>query len=360
MIPVTKPFLPPLHEYHEFLEGIWQRQWLTNNGPLVNDLELKLKAYLRLPHILFLGNGTIALQIAIKALDLRGEIITTPFSYIATASSIVWEHCRPVFVDIDPLSFNIDPSKIESQITERTSAILATHVYGNPCDIDSIARIATKQNLKVIYDAAHCFGTTFRGKSVFEFGDVSTTSFHATKVFHTIEGGAVFTNDPQLLKRMAFMRNFGHAGPESFAEVGINGKNSELHAAMGLVNLKYVDEILAKRKKQSLRYSKNLQSLNFPKLKISNEVGYNYAYYPLLFEDEMQTLRVKADLEGNLIFPRRYFYPGLNSLDILNKTELPITDSVTKRVLCLPLYHTLSDEEIDFVCRIIIRALNYR
>ncbi|MDB6130803.1 MAG: DegT/DnrJ/EryC1/StrS family aminotransferase, partial [Verrucomicrobiales bacterium] len=191
MINVSKPFLPPIEEYEHLVKSIWKRNWLTNNGPLVNELELKLKEYLGLNHLLYLNNGTIALQIAIKALGLRGEIITTPFSFVATASTIVWEGCTPVFADIDPHSLNIDPISIEAKITTRTSAILATHVYGNPCEIERIAAIAKKHNLKVIYDAAHCFGTLYEGKSVFQYGDVSTTSFHATKLFHTVEGGAV-------------------------------------------------------------------------------------------------------------------------------------------------------------------------
>ena len=248
MIPVTKPFLPPIEEYQKYTEGIWQRNWLTNNGPLVNELELKLKDYLQVPHLLFLNNGTIAIQIAIKALQLKGDIITTPFSYVATTSSIVWEGCQPVFVDIDKHTFNIDASKIEAAITPNTSAILATHVYGNPCDIDAIAAIAKKHNLKVIYDAAHCFGTKYKGKSVFAYGDVCTTSFHATKLFHTVEGGAVFCNDADLLRKMAQLRNFGHDGPEHFNEVGINGKNSEFHAAMGLANLKYIQQIWIQEK----------------------------------------------------------------------------------------------------------------
>jgi dTDP-4-amino-4,6-dideoxygalactose transaminase len=248
MIPVTKPYLPPFDEYQSYLEGIWKRQWLTNNGPLVHELETKITDYLGVTNFLYLGNGTVALQIAIKALELKGEIITTPFSYVATTSSIVWEGCKPVFVDIDSQTLNIDPSKIEEAITVNTSAILATHVYGNPCDVIKIGEIAKKHNLKVIYDGAHCFGVKFRGESIFEYGNISTVSFHATKLFHTIEGGGVFTRDKNLSKKMSFMRNFGHDGPEVYREVGINGKNSEFHAAMGLVNIKKIDEIIAKRK----------------------------------------------------------------------------------------------------------------
>lgn len=234
MIPVTKPFLPKQADFKSYVSSIWARQWLTNNGPLVNELEIKLQQYLALPHLLYVTNGTIALQLAIQALEIKGEVITTPFSFVATTSSIVWQGCKPVFVDIDEETLNIDPDKIEAAITPRTTAILATHVFGNPCDIDAIDRIAKKHNLKVVYDAAHCFGTQYKGKSIFAYGDVSTTSFHATKLFHTIEGGAVFTQNPDILKRMALMRNFGYSGVDTFSELGTNAKNSEFHAAMGL------------------------------------------------------------------------------------------------------------------------------
>jgi dTDP-4-amino-4,6-dideoxygalactose transaminase len=359
MIPVTKPFLPPREDYEKYIEGIWQRNWLTNNGPLVNELELKLKEYLQVPHLLYLNNGTIALQIAIRALNLSGEIITTPFSYVATTSSICWEHCKPVFVDIDPGSLTIDPLKIEAAITPQTSAILATHVYGNPCDIEALERIAFKHQLKVIYDAAHCFGTIYKGKSVFAYGDISTTSFHATKLFHTIEGGAVFTNDGELLKKMAFMRNFGHNGPERFEEVGINGKNSEFHAAMGLSNLNYLSAILESRKSQSQRYDKWLGRVHAQRLRIDQHAAFNHAYYPLILENEAITLKVIRELESNKIFPRRYFYPSLNTVDLYQAGSLPISESISKRIICLPLYHTLSAEEIDFISRIILRACTY-
>jgi dTDP-4-amino-4,6-dideoxygalactose transaminase len=208
MIPVTKPFLPPLDEYNELLVGIWQRQWLTNMGPLASSLEVKLKEFLELHHLLFVTNGTVALQMAIKALDLKGEIITTPFSFVATTSCIVWENCKPVFVDIEENSLNIDATKIEASITERTSAILATHVYGNPCDVVAIEEIAKKHNLKIIYDAAHAFGVKVNGKSIFEFGDITTCSLHATKLFHSGEGGLVVTKNAELLKKTCFYQEF--------------------------------------------------------------------------------------------------------------------------------------------------------
>ncbi len=358
MIPITKPFLPPINEYNEYVQGIWKRNWLTNNGPLVNELELKLKEYLEVRHLLYLNNGTIALQIAIKALELKGEIITTPFSYVATTSSIVWEGCTPVFVDIDPGTLNVDCTKIEAAITKDTSAILATHVYGNPCDIEAIQDIAQRHNLKVIYDGAHCFGTRYKGKSIFSYGDISTTSFHSTKLFHTIEGGAVFTNDANLLKKMAFMRNFGHNGPDDFAEIGINGKNSEFHAAMGLVNLKYIDEILEGRKKQSEKYDSWMGGMKVRKVKLQEDSRFNYAYYPIIFEDEKLLLKSIDLLNANWIYPRRYFYPSLNNLRYVIKGETPVCDELCTKVLCLPLYDTLSFEEIDFVCRLLLRAQN--
>lgn len=359
MIPVTKPFSPPIVEYAKFLDGIWERNWFTNNGPLVNELELQLKKYLDLPHLLFLNNGTIALQIAIKALELRGEIITTPFSYVATTSSIIWEGCMPIFVDIDSQTFNIDPTKIEAAITPSTSAILATHVYGNPCEIDAIQKIADKHKLKVIYDAAHCFGTLYRGKSVFTYGDISTTSFHSTKLFHTVEGGAVFTMNPDLLKKMSYLRNFGHEGPEDFAEVGINGKNSEFHAAMGLCNLKYIEDIKKSRRAQSERYSERLINSVIRFIKINSLCSFNYAYYPIVLENEQLLQKVISELEANRVKPRRYFYPSLNTVPIFKAgNSLEVSENSAKCVLCLPLYHSLSFEEIDFISRIILRAIN--
>ncbi len=358
MIPVTKPFLPPIEEYQNYISGIWNRNCLTNNGPLVNDLEMKLKDYLEIPHILFVTNGTIALQIAIRALQLKGEIITTPFSYVATTSSIMWEECKPVFVDIDFETFNIDPYKIEDAITKKTCAILATHVYGNPCNIDAIQAIAEKHNLKVIYDAAHCFGTKFKKKSVFEFGDISITSFHATKLFHTVEGGALFSSNPELIRKMSSLRNFGHKGYDNFDEIGINGKNSEFHAAMGLANLKYVNVILSSRREQSLQYDKWLKRRNIQLLSINKDAEFNYAYYPVLFDSEEINLKVIEALEGYNIQARRYFNPSLNTIEIFNSSRLVISESVSKRVLCLPLYYGLFVEEIDFICRIILRTLN--
>jgi len=357
LIPVTKPFLPPKADYQRYIDEIWERNWLTNNGPLVNELELQLKEYLELNHLLYVTNGTIALQLAIKALDLKGEIITTPFSYVATTSSIVWEGCQPVYVDILEDTLCIDPAKIEAAITPQTSAILATHVYGIPCEVAAIEAIAKKHSLKVIYDGAHAFGVKVNGKSIFDYGDVSTCSFHATKLFHTIEGGAVICQDPEVLRKMAYYRNFGHDGYENFDGVGINGKNSEFHAAMGLVNLKYLNQIFEKRKEQSLRYKELLanSTVKFPKIEGIEE--YNYSYFPILFSDESSLLKSMKLLQEHEIFSRRYFYPGLNSLDYTSGNT-PISDDLSAKVLCLPLYHSLTAEEQRMIARLLLRVQN--
>jgi dTDP-4-amino-4,6-dideoxygalactose transaminase len=354
MILVTKPFMPPYEEYQEYLRGIWEREYLTNDGPLVKELEKVLSKYLNVDKTLFTNNGTIALQIAIKALGLTGEIITTPFSYVATTSSIVWEGCTPVFVDIDPATLNIDSTKIEDAITENTTGILATHVYGNPCDIDLIELIASKHNLKVIYDAAHCFGTNFKGRSIFEFGDISTSSFHATKLFHTVEGGAIFSQNSQLMQSMRFMRNFGHNGPAKYSGVGINGKNSEIHAAMGLCNLKHMDEVLQMRKEQCQLYDELLEdNSSITGIDIHQDAEWNHAYYPVIFKSESILLETIASLNSQDIYPRRYFYPSLDSLEYVETAQVEVAKEVSKKVLCLPLYHDLSDKQIEEIARII-------
>jgi len=359
MIPVTKPFLPPQQVYQTYLDGIWKRNWLTNMGPLASDLELRLKDKLKVNHLLFVTNGTVALQMAIKALELKGEIITTPFSFVATTSSIVWENCTPVFVDIDEHSLNIDADKIEEAITPETTAILATHVYGNPCDVEKIESIAKKHQLKVIYDAAHAFGVEVNGKSIFEYGDISTCSLHATKLYHSVEGGLVITKDPVLLKKLAYMRNFGFDGPESFAELGLNGKNSEFHAAMGLANLKYIDQISRKRKELIERYDDKLRNLKAKRPVWHPDSENNYAYYPIVFESEVLMLQIMEVLKSHEVFTRRYFYPSLvTSLPYVKRQDLPLTDDISKRVLCLPLYYDLTLEEVDLICRLILRVQN--
>lgn len=359
MIPLTKPFLPPQQIYQSYLEGIWKRNWLTNMGPLASDLELRLKEFLKLDHLLFVTNGTVALQMAIKALDLKGEIITTPFSFVATTSSIVWEDCTPVFVDINPESLNIDVAQIEAAITEKTSAILATHVYGNPCGVEEIERIAKKHNLKVIYDGAHAFGVQVNGKSIFEYGDISTCSLHATKLYHSIEGGLLITKDPLLLKKLASIRNFGISGFDSFDGLGLNGKNSEFHAAMGLANLKYIEEIAKKRKTLTERYDGKLKSLKARRPIWKSNSENNASYYPIIFDTEELVLLCKKYLEDNGIGTRRYFYPSLaNALPYLEPQHFPITDDIAKRMLCLPLFYDLTFEEVDLICRLLLRIQN--
>lgn len=358
MINVTKTFLPPYEEYGVYLKDIFQRAWVTNNGPLLNELELKLKEFLGTNHMLILSNGTIAIQMAIKALEIKGEVITTPFSYVATTSTIAWENCQPVFADIDEHDFNIDPQKIEAAVTSETTAILATHVYGNSCKIDEIQRIAERHKLKVIYDAAHCFGTSYKNQSIFNYGDVVTTSFHATKIFHTVEGGAVFTQSPELLRKLSLLRNFGHTSPVSFDGIGINAKNSELHAAMGLCVFKYLPSIFAERKKQWLYYLDKLKKLQAKFIKINQHCGFNYAYFPIVFKTEEQLNKSIEALNNQYVFPRRYFYPSLSTLDYVKKYACPVAEDIACKVLCLPLYYDLKYEEQDMICRILLRVQN--
>jgi dTDP-4-amino-4,6-dideoxygalactose transaminase len=348
MIPVTRPFLPPLEEYTKKLEGIYERNWLTNDGPLVRELEAKLSGRLGVEHLLYVSNGTIALQIAIKALGLKGKVITTPFSYVATSSSILWEGCEPVYVDIEHGGFNIDVSKIEEAITPEVSGIIATHCFGIPCDVEAIEVIAKRHNIKVIYDAAHAFGTTVNGRSIFEFGDISTCSFHATKLFHTVEGGSVSTKDPELARRMSLMRNFGHSGPEKFDGIGINGKNSEFHAAMGLVNLNYVDSILKERRQAVELYCERLDSSEV-RLPPVSQLGWNCSYMPVVFDAEESAIQVKVRLEANAIFPRRYFYPSLDTIFHPGIEHCANSLSTAVSILCLPLFTGITDKEMTFV-----------
>lgn len=350
MINVTKTFFPPLEEYQLQLQRIWTNQWLTNRGELVLELENKLKDYLHVDHILVTNNGTIPLQIALKLLGNEGEVITTPFSYIATSAAIVWEKCTPIFVDIHPEYLTIDETKIEAAITEKTTCILATHVFGNPCNIEVIESIAKKHNLKVIFDAAHCFGVKYKGKSIFEYGDVSTCSFHATKLFHTGEGGALFAKDNDLRHQLFYSHNFGHNGPLDFYGLGINAKISELQAAMGLAVLPHMDTVLIERKRVVDYYNENLDLTQIQTLKIRENSQWNYSYYPVILKDEATLLTVQKVLNESQIFPRRYFYPSLNTINYLQKASMPVSESIASRILCLPLYFELSINEILRIC----------
>jgi dTDP-4-amino-4,6-dideoxygalactose transaminase len=357
MITVTKTFFPPLHEYELQLQRVWKNQWLTNRGELILELEEKLKTYLSVSNIIAMTNGTIPIQIALKILGKEGEIITTPFSYIATTSAILWEKCTPVFVDIHPDYLTIDESKIEQAITSNTTAILATHVYGNPCQVDSINEIAKKYNLKVIYDGAHAFGVTYKGKSIFDYGDVSTCSFHATKLFHTGEGGALFCNDEALRHKMFYSHNCGHNGLLDYFGLGINGKITELQAAMGLSVFPYISSIIGDRKRIVEFYNNHLNFSKLKKIKIREETQWNYSYYPIIFESESTLLRIQTVLNESQIFPRRYFYPSINTIPFINGQIMPISESIASRIMCLPLYVGLEHEDLIKIVTIINQNL---
>jgi dTDP-4-amino-4,6-dideoxygalactose transaminase len=354
--PVTKTFLPPLEEYQTQVKRAFDNQWLTNRGELVLELEEKLKTYLETDNIIITNNGTIPLQIALKLLGNLGEIITTPFSYVATTAAIVWENCTPVFVDIHPEYLTIDETKIEAAITPKTTAILATHVFGNPCNIEAIEVISKKYNLKVIYDAAHCFGVKYNGQSIFNYGDISTCSFHATKLFHTGEGGAMFTKDADLHHQMFYSHTFGHLGPIDFYGVGINGKISELQAAMGLAVFPYLETILNERKKIVSFYIENLDFSKYKTIKIREKSVWNYSYSPILFETESQLLSAVKELNKNEISPRRYFYPSLNIINYTKGKSMPISESIASRVLCLPLYVGLLERDLKKIVDILNRT----
>jgi len=355
MINVTKTFFPPITDYQKQVQRIWDNQWLTNRGSLALELEEKLAEYLALQQskMIIMNNGTIPLQIALKLLGKGGEIITTPFSYVATTAAIVWENCTPVFVDIHPDYLTIDETKIEAAITDKTTCILATHVFGNPCNIEAIEAIAMKHNLKVIYDAAHCFGVNYKGKSIFEYGDISTCSFHATKLFHTGEGGALFTKDPELYHKSFYSHTFGHLGPLDYHGVGINGKISELQAAMGLTVLPHMELIIQERKKVVDFYITNLNFGKIQSFQLEENTTWNYSYYPVIFESEDILIQVQQILNSKDIYPRRYFYPSLNKIEYTNGDKMPFSESIAERIICLPLYLGLTEKDLEEIVNLI-------
>lgn len=356
---VTKVYLPPLETYVAQLRKIWECGQVANNGPCVRELEAKLAERFGVKHAFLIANGTLALQIAVHALELHGEIITTPFSYVATTSSLIWEGCQPVFVDIDPDTFTLAPAEIEAAITDRTTAIFATHVYGRCCDIRAIGEIARRHNLKVVYDGAHAFDVDYEGASVFQYGDIAMTSFHATKLFHTVEGGALFTGDDGIAHKIAYMRNFGHKGQEEFWGVGINGKMSELHAAMGLCTLPAVPKLIAQRRAASAAYDRELAHCpGALRPVLTPETGPNFSYYPVLFASEELLLQVRDALQSHGIQPRRYFYPSLHTLDFLPRQPMPVAEDVSRRVLCLPLSADLAPDDARTVARIVEQAVS--
>lgn len=352
-INVTKIFLPPIDEYQSYVQQAFDNAYLTNQGPLLKKLENELTNFLDVQNFHYVSNGTIALQIALKALGIEeGEIITTPFSYVATTSSILWERCKPIFVDINTENFCIDAEKIEQAITPNTKAIMPVHVFGYSCEIEKIDAIAEKHNLNVIYDSAHSFGVKYKGKSILSYGDISTCSFHATKLFNTVEGGACIVNDKKVSDDLELIKRFGHQHDDHFC-LGINAKNSELHAAMGLANLPYVEDIIAERKKLSELYDSHLKGL-VQRPQAQEHIEYNYAYYPVIFDNEAQLSKVFEALNKENIFPRRYFFPSLNTLPYVEeKQDCPISEDISKRIACLPLYIGLGEENVERISGII-------
>lgn len=351
---VTKSSLAPLEEFTEILKGVWERGILTHNGPLVQEFENTMEQKLGISNFSVVSNGTVALQMAIKALELQGEIITTPFTWIATISAIKWEGCTPVFCDINPKTLNIDPDKIEALITEKTVAIMPVHVFGNPCDVAAIQKIARKHNLKIIYDGAHAIGSKIDGKSALEFGDITATSMHATKLLNTGEGGACIASSDDLDRRIKRIRFFGHSDDKTdIIEDGFNGKLTEIHAALGLANIKYYDVVLNDRKEKYLYYKeqlKNIPLISFQELSIGE---CNYSYFPVIFKSEKELLETQSILQDNNIYPRRYFYPSVNTFSkIVVYQSCPISEDISSRILCLPLYYELTMETIDQIISI--------
>ena len=353
MIPVTKAYLPNKKKYQSYVDRIFQSGWLTNNGSLLQELERRLADYLGVKNIILVANGSFALQLAYKALALEGEVITTPFSFAATTSTLAWEGLKPVFADINPKTFNIDPAQIEAHINPNTSAIVPVHVFGNPCDVEAIQAIADKHQLKIVYDAAHAFGSEYKDQSVLNFGDISTLSFHSTKLFHTIEGGAVITNDDELAKKVRLMINFGISGPASIDSVGTNAKMNEFEAAMGLCVLDEIDTIRQRREDIWQVYTNELS--NIVEMQQWNKHGKNNcAYAPILFESEEQLLRIETKLKENDILPRRYFYPSLDTLAYLNSKQVcKHSRDIASRILCLPIYPTLKLDDVQKIVNIL-------
>lgn len=353
-INVTKTFVPPLKVYQKYLNKIWRSNRFTNQGPLLMELEGRLEKYLKIKNFHFVSNGTVALQLALDVLGIRdGEIITTPFSYVATTSSILWQRCRPVFVDIEPDNFCIDADKIERAITKRTKAIMAVHVFGYACDVEKIENIAKKHRLKVIYDGAHAFGVKYKGKSLLDYGDISICSFHATKLFHTVEGGGCIVKDKKISDKLELAKRFGHEGSKHF-QLGINAKNSELHAAMGLCNLKYINEIIKERKKISNLYDKLLEK-KLIRPAPQKDLEYNYSYYPVIFKSENRLLSAIKALRKENIYPRRYFYPSLNTLPYLERKQTcPVSENISRRIVCLPIFVGMKKKTVNKIVSIIL------
>ncbi len=360
---VTRPFLPPLEEFHEYLEHIWESKQLTNKGPYHEVFEKKLAEYLNVKYVSLFSNGTLALISALQALRITGEVITTPFSFVATTHALNWNGIKPVFCDIDPVTYNLDPKKIEAAITPKTTAILPVHVYGNPCDVEAIQEIAGTYGLKVIYDACHAFGVTINGNSVLNFGDLSVLSFHATKVFTTFEGGAIICHDEATKKRIDFLKNFGFAGETTVVAPGINAKMNEFQAALGVLQLKYIDQSIQKRKEIAEYYRQHLHGLTGISIfEDMPDVRHNYQYFPILIDKELfgkSRDKVYDALKKQNIFSRRYFYPLISQfptyrgLESAQPGNLPVAEDMTQKILCLPIFPGLSKESINLIVDIL-------
>lgn len=345
MTNVTKTHLPDIEKYQSYVSKIFQSGWLTNNGEFTSLLEKRLAEYLEVPYIVLVSNGTLALQIAYRLVNLKDDAITSPFTFVATTSSLVWEKINPVFADIDNDSFNISAECVQNKISSKTSAIVAVHVFGNPCDHESLETISKSNNIPIIYDAAHAFGVKYNGKSIAQIGDISTFSFHATKIFHTIEGGAIIVKTKELYDRAKLLINFGIPGYDQIAELGINCKMNEFQAAMGLCILDEIESIIDKRRLITERYMNDLGELkNLTFQKINPKATNNYAYFPVVFSSEEILLLVKEKLNKQSIFPRRYFYPSLETVNYVKPQVVPVSSSISKRILCLPLFEDLDWE----------------
>ncbi len=353
LINVTKTYLPNKEKYKKYIDEIYENGWLTNNGPLVQRLEKRLAEYLGVKNIVLVSNGTVALEIAYRTLGLKGFVITTSFSFVATTSSLVTNQLLPIFADIDSNSFNLDPKNVEKLITPNTSAILPVHVFGNACEVEEIEQVANKHNLNVIYDAAHAFDVKYKDKSVLNYGDISTLSFHATKLFHSIEGGALIINDDKLVQKARYLINFGIKNAEEIPELGTNAKMNEFEAAMGLCVLDDIEEIKSKRKIVIEKYRNELKEL--VQLQVQNKnATENYSYFPVVFEKEEQLLKVQKALQVEQIFPRRYFYPSLDTLEYIEpKQKCTISRDISKRILCLPIYAELERSTQEIIVKII-------
>jgi len=349
---VTRTFLPPQEEYMALLTEAYESHVLTNNGPLHRRLESALRERLEAPHLLLMANGTLAIQLAMRALGVKGEVITTPFSYVATTSAILWEGCTPVFVDIRPDTLCIDPEQIEAAITPRTSAILATHVYGIPCDVEAIDAIAKRHGLKVIYDAAHAFDVRYKGRPITAYGDASTLSFHATKLFHTVEGGATIVHTPELEKATRLLRSFGHVNDDHYT-LGMNAKMSEVHAAMGLAVLPHMPEVMRSRAALAEVYTAALIDADVTRPVVPAGTGYNHAYFPILLRDGAKRQAVIEALAANGVHARRYFYPSLNTLPYVEHMAMPVSEDAADRAICLPFYPGLEHSDAERIAKLI-------